>query len=336
MAEFWQQWMPFHIDRWRGSLHVQGMPAAAKTGYLYLLAAQWQSVDSSLPNDDYELQILSSLTQEEWARLGTLILRRFTKRADGKLANAALATEWTETKHRWEAKQMTPDERELLRFKRSEAGKAGARSKWQKHGKKTICHALAIKVPEICHPEVVEIKPPNGKPMANAMANDGLTEQNSTEPIKKQIPSRAKREASDPRHTPFRSAVEAYARFKGVEFSWNGSEAKALADLLSATPSLTLQTFQICLNNRAKSTGTPHGERPRVWLPNILRYQQGPLNEFNRTGETNGKPSKIEKLRDTSISALALLERMDSGSHRGGYDAQTGGAGGRILEGTHS
>jgi len=113
---------------------------------------------------------------------------------------------------------------------------------------------------------------------------------------KEQKPSRDKRE-SDPRHVPFKLACEMYATHKGVIFVWDGGEAKQLSSLLAASPELTLQTFQKCLNNRAKSP-VPHGERPREWLGTVLRYQEGPLDQFgkplgagNGTTQGNHKPN---------------------------------------------
>jgi hypothetical protein len=93
---------------------------------------------------------------------------------------------------------------------------------------------------------------------------------------------------TDPRHLPFRLACETYARFKSVAFVWDASEARALSLLLKASPRLSLLDFQMCLTNRARSPGTAHGERPRLWLPNITRYQQGPLNRFHQREEING------------------------------------------------
>lgn len=300
MASPWQQWMPFHIDRFRGSLHVQGMPAAAKIGYLYLLAAQWQSEDCSLPNDDFELQILSGLTQEEWTRLGVLILRRFHTREDERLANVALTTEWTETKRRWDEKQMTPEQREQLRKERSEAGKAGATRRWAGHKpkrdkpKQASAMANDGKLPSS-----------DGKPMANAMANDGF---NRTEPKpnnKDLKPSRVSA-ASDPRHVLFRHVCKDYAAFKEVSFVWDGSEAKALDLLLKAAPDLTVDAFKRCIWHRAKSAGVTHGDRPRLWLPNITKYQQGPLNEFGKTGDAHGT-GKTGKSIDAAQQAIAIL-----------------------------
>ena len=127
MAERWQQWMPFHIDRWRGSMHVQSMRAAARMGYLYLLAAAWQREDCSLRDDEEELQIQAALDDEEWKEHSAAILRRFTKREDGRLVNTVLLAEWKIAEEKFKTNQAravatnkkratnagrTPDERE--------------------------------------------------------------------------------------------------------------------------------------------------------------------------------------------------------------------------------
>jgi hypothetical protein len=135
---------------------------------------------------------------------------------------------------------------------------------------------------------------------------------------------------ADPRHTPFRLAVMTYAKFKGVLFVWDGSEARALTTLLRSAPELTLQVFQACLSNRAKSVGTPHGERPRLWLPHVLRYQQGPLNQFGKTmtearhGNGNGAfKGKTESSIDAAKQAVAIIR----GRQAGGYYGAAGEAG---------
>ena len=105
MAERWQQWMPFHIDRWRGSVHVQAMRPAARIGYLYLLAAAWQSDDCSLCDDHEELQIQAGLDDEEWKENSEKILRRFTKREDGRFVNAVLLSEWKQAEEKFKGNQ---------------------------------------------------------------------------------------------------------------------------------------------------------------------------------------------------------------------------------------
>ena len=105
MAERWQQWMPFHIDRWRGSVHVQAMRPAARIGYLYLLASAWQSDDCSLCDDYEELQVQAGLDDEEWKENSEKILRRFTKREDGRFVNAVLLSEWTQAEEKFKGNQ---------------------------------------------------------------------------------------------------------------------------------------------------------------------------------------------------------------------------------------
>jgi hypothetical protein len=63
--------------------------------------------------------------------------------------------------------------------------------------------------------------------------------------------------------------------------SWNGREAKALSDLIAATPSWKLSTYQILIRNRYASDGL-NGDRPGTWIPNLSRYAAGPLDVYNR------------------------------------------------------
>ena len=104
MAERWQQWMPFHIDRFRGSPDVQSMHPAARCGYLYLLAAAWQMEDCALPNDDLDLASLSGLGDELWGQYGLRIRRKFSL-ADGRLLNPVLRAEWLDSKEVYEKRR---------------------------------------------------------------------------------------------------------------------------------------------------------------------------------------------------------------------------------------
>lgn len=97
--------MPFHIDRWKGSAHVQAMSSTARSGYLYLLTSAWQTMDCSLPADEEELAVLAGLTPDEWKQHGPVIQRRFSRDEDGRLFNGVLREEWLEAKHIFEARQ---------------------------------------------------------------------------------------------------------------------------------------------------------------------------------------------------------------------------------------
>jgi hypothetical protein len=95
---------------------------------------------------------------------------------------------------------------------------------------------------------------------------------------------RKKRSEVDPRFKPFVEIVSRYWLDKNnVPLIWDKSEGKALKLLLAASQNLAVEQFARCLANRADSEGVAHGERPRVWLGNVLRYANGPLNRFGKT-----------------------------------------------------
>ena len=93
-AEKWQQWMPLHIDRFTGSRQVQCLAPAGRAGYFYLLFAQWQSPDSTIPDDDEELAIASGLGDDVWASVKKVLLKQFPVISPGKRQNAVCLKEW--------------------------------------------------------------------------------------------------------------------------------------------------------------------------------------------------------------------------------------------------
>lgn len=104
MSERWQQWMPFHIDRWRGSPSVQAMHPAAQMGYLNLLCSSWQSSDCSLSSDPVDLATESRLGDELWALYGPRILRKFVLQAD-RWQNSVLFEAWEEARRIYEKRK---------------------------------------------------------------------------------------------------------------------------------------------------------------------------------------------------------------------------------------
>lgn len=106
MAERWQQWMPFYIDRFRGSPDVQAMHPCARIGYLYLLSSAWQTEDCTIPTDPIDLATLSGLGDELWEQYSARIMRKFD-RVDGtnRMRNSAEYTEWLDAKRVFEARQ---------------------------------------------------------------------------------------------------------------------------------------------------------------------------------------------------------------------------------------
>jgi uncharacterized protein YdaU (DUF1376 family) len=105
MPAKWQQWMPFKIDAFRGSPSVQAMHPCSRAGYLYLLAAAWQSEDCTISADPVELADASGLGDALWAEYGGRILRKFSSAGNMRLKNIVLQQEWLEAKRVFEARK---------------------------------------------------------------------------------------------------------------------------------------------------------------------------------------------------------------------------------------
>ena len=143
----------------------------------------------------------------------------------------------------------------------------------------------------------------------------------------------------DPRHTIFRDALERYWRHTNAgttlpEIPWDGREAKALADLLSASPNLDAGAFLKLLNHRRMSE-VNQTERCYVWLRRITDYAAGPLDAYGkpRNGGPNGTSgsNRIQsRTAGNQAAAQAALARLSlvSGNARG-TGVRTAGADGR-------
>jgi uncharacterized protein YdaU (DUF1376 family) len=119
----------------------------------------------------------------------------------------------------------------------------------------------------------------------------------ASSPLKKSV---------DPRHTPFRSILAAYWQTKNLaspEMPWQGRDAKALSDFLSASPHLTATQFSQMLGNRARSA-VAHGDRVYLWIGNLTRFQEA-MTMYNRpVSAGGGNASRAEINRDSVISAV--------------------------------
>lgn len=129
MPARWLQWMPLHIDKWRGSPSVRAMHPAARSGYLELILSQWQTEDCSLPGDPLDLAELSGLGDELWSLYGLRILRNFATLENGRIRNLVCFQEWEE------ARQIFLHTQEV----RSKAGKIGNAKRWG--NRKTVASA---------------------------------------------------------------------------------------------------------------------------------------------------------------------------------------------------
>jgi hypothetical protein len=112
--------------------------------------------------------------------------------------------------------------------------------------------------------------------------------------------------SSDSRHTQFRSILAEYWKAKNhasPEMPWQGRDAKALSDFLSASPSLNAAQFRQMLVNRARSA-VPHGDRVYLWIANLTRYQEE-ITIYNKPASAGGgHASRAEINRNSVVSAV--------------------------------
>jgi uncharacterized protein YdaU (DUF1376 family) len=97
--------MPFEIDAFKASSFVQRSESVARLGYIYLLTAQWQTDECSLPGDDQELFEMCGLTADEWAQHKDRILKKFISLPGGRLRNQAGFEKWSEAKRITESRR---------------------------------------------------------------------------------------------------------------------------------------------------------------------------------------------------------------------------------------
>jgi len=179
-------------------------------------------------------------------------------------------------------------ERELVKQtayqqKLSESGRRGAEKRWGGHGQANrVANGVAIAEPQ-----------PQPQPQKDKPA------------------PRMKRSEVDSRFKPFVEAISTYWKDRNaVPLIWDKSEGKHLKQLLAASPELTVEQFTQCLANRAASEGVAHSERPRTWLGNVLRYANGPLNQFGKPAKQSISTYREVETRSESAARLAREARV--------------------------
>jgi hypothetical protein len=86
----------------------------------------------------------------------------------------------------------------------------------------------------------------------------------------------------DPRHVLARSLIqELFQSHFSVTCPWEGSEAKALSNLLKGNPSWTAAQIEQMIRHRFSSDGIT-GDRPRIWLPNLAKYSAAALDKYQK------------------------------------------------------
>lgn len=85
----------------------------------------------------------------------------------------------------------------------------------------------------------------------------------------------------DNRHGPVREAIKRLQRCLLEMESWDGADAKALAQLLTTTTAGPNHLIK-CAVFRAMSPDTAFSELPRRWLKNLTEYADGPLDRYRK------------------------------------------------------
>jgi hypothetical protein len=146
--------------------------------------------------------------------------------------------------------------------------------------------------------------------------------------------------SSASRHALFRSILAEYWRAKNhtsPEMPWQGRDAKALSDLLAASPHLTEEQFRLMLANRARSP-VAHGDRVYLWVGNITRYQEE-MTVYNRPASAGEHASRAEinchSVRNAVNKAWDIAREQMAQEHPGGTgqtgDEPAGFPNGRVL-----
>jgi hypothetical protein len=119
----------------------------------------------------------------------------------------------------------------------------------------------------------------------------------------------------DPRHASLRTEIQKRwlrANPGKPAAPWNGRTASTLKRLLIDNPAWKTEQLEQCINNRFASEMN-HAEDPVFWIPRLLSYASGPLDQFNKPKGIRNGNNKAEKLQQSNLAAgdkaITLLQR---------------------------
>jgi uncharacterized protein YdaU (DUF1376 family) len=267
-------WMPVFIgDYLADTMHLSTEQHGA---YLLLLFHLWRR--GTLQDDDAALAQITGLGRNAWSQARPVLAEFFQIHA-GLWRHGRVERE----RLRVTAKQLS----------NSKQAKLAAARRWGK--------------PELLLPGMVE----GADAVSNADAlPDDADSHSHSEPELLRTNTSQERVACkgnpDSRHTRFRSILAEYWKAKNhaaPDMPWQGRDAKALSDFLSALPSLNEMQFRQMLLNRARSA-VAHGDRVYLWIANLTRYQEE-ITVYNKPVSAGGvNASRAEINRNSVVSAV--------------------------------
>jgi uncharacterized protein YdaU (DUF1376 family) len=244
--------------------------------YLLLLFHLWRR--GSLHDDDGTLAQITGLTRAAWSQARP-VLAEFFQIHDGLWCHGRVERE----RIRVAAKQVS----------KSNQAKLAAARRWSK--------------PALLLPGMIESA--DAVSNADALRDDADSHSHSEPELLKTYISQervAEKRNPDSRHTQFRTILAEYWKAKNhasPEMPWQGRDAKALSDFLSASPSLSEAQFRQMLVNRGRSA-VAHGDRVYLWIGNLTRYQEE-ITVYNKPASAGGgHASRAEINRNSVVSAV--------------------------------
>jgi uncharacterized protein YdaU (DUF1376 family) len=232
--------------------------------YLLLLFHLWRR--GSLQDDDGRLAQITGLTSTAWSQARP-VLAEFFQIHDGLWCHRRVELERT----RVAAKQLS----------NSKQAKLAAARRWSKQS--------------LLLPGMIEST--DAVSNADALPGDANSHSHSEPELLKTSISQervSERRGPDSRHMGFRAILAEYWKAKNhasPEMPWQGRDAKALSDFLSASPSLNEMQFRQMLVNRARSAVT-HGDRVYSGTPTVTAsggVSGGAAGGGGATGDNGGR-----------------------------------------------
>jgi uncharacterized protein YdaU (DUF1376 family) len=314
-------WMPVYIgDYLADTMHLTTEQHGA---YLLLLFHLWRR--GTLPGDNLALAQITGLTADAWSN-ARAVLAEFFEIHDGFWHHRRVERERERIALRQEANTKKARMAALERWKKQSADETLPRFR----------ESIENTIEETSGPIARGNAPSNTQAMPHRSESESESESEATIFLNAEIsaphPRRIRKKASsDPRHTPYREILQEYWSYKNPtapEMPWQGRDARALSELLSAVPSLNEEQFRQLLRNRAKSA-VAHGDRVYLWIGNLTRYQEE-IGIYNKPAAAGGgNASRAEINRSSVMHAVdrALEIARRSGPAAGEHAGRVGQAG---------
>jgi len=125
------------------------------------------------------------------------------------------------------------------------------------------------------------------------------TKQTNTKP-RNLKPSRSDERGPDPRHQQIREHIQKiHSEANGMRLEvvpWDSAEGSALKKFLAANPMLMVEEALRCVGHYYQSD-LNISERPRKWIPKMMEYWSGPLDQYGRPRWTNKEYARESRMR---------------------------------------